>query len=243
MDAKNTGKAKIDNINTTCSRNNILPTPGSSLNTLTYNQNKKANHIRNRRLKINILYFNTQGLANEARIQKLNNALEGINVDVVCLAETRQMGENVIKNKNGDIWYKYGETKGHRAVGFLVGRKLTKRLIEFKGINERIALAKFKINKKAKHVILQIYAPTMAAAKDEVKQFYQTLNEHYIREQERVSLVMEDFNSKIGNEQEICGYTGPFRKGVSNRNGHKLGKFCMNQNLKIANSFLIPLII
>ena len=116
-------------------------------------------------------------------------------------------------------------------------KKWAEKIVEFKGISERIAIAKFSINKKVKLAIFQVYAPTMAATKEERKDFYRTLEECYIRECEQYSIIMGDFNSKIGADHEIKGCTGLYARGQTNKNGFKLGKFCQQLNLKIVSTY------
>ena len=52
-----------------------------------------------------------------------------------------------------------------------------------------------------------------------------------------MSIIMGDFNAKVGSEPEMEGCTGPYAMGVTNKSGSKLGKFCLSNNLKIANTY------
>ena len=80
-------------------------------------------------------------------------------------------------------------------MSFIVKKRWAEKITEFNGISERIAIAKFKISNKAKLVVIQVYAPTLAAPKEERKLFYQALEECYLREQEHYTIIMGDFNS------------------------------------------------
>ena len=188
-------------------------------------------------MKLKLIHFNTQGVANEARLQELEYALGKIEYDIVGISETKREGEKIIKTSNGNIWFYFGCTKGYRGVGFYINKKVTNKISEMKGISERIAFLKVQINKKTKLLIIQVYAPTLEAPKDEIKEFYNTLENTLMKEQERYNIIMGDFNAKIGNDQTLSGCTGPHTLNDTNRNGQRLGKFCMKHNLKIANTY------
>lgn len=123
--------------------------------------------------------------------------------DVLGLSETRQLGKKLIKKSNGDICYLFGKTEGFSGVGFIMRKRWANKVTELEGISERIAIAKFKINKKAKLAIFQVYAPTTAAPKEERKLFYRTLKECYEREQERYTIIMGDFNCKLAMTKKL----------------------------------------
>ncbi len=67
-----------------------------------------------------------------------------------------------------------------------------------KGLNERIAVLKLKINKTTKLVILQVYAPTSNAPLEESVAFYSQLLDTYNSNNEKYTIVIGDFNAKIG---------------------------------------------
>lgn len=66
---------------------------------------------------MNILYYNSRGLANE-----FERALERIKWDVAGVSELRREEERLIKRKNGNYFYYFGETKGHREIGFYINK-------------------------------------------------------------------------------------------------------------------------
>ncbi len=131
----------------------------------------------------------------------------------------------------GQLW---GTGEGR---GFYVHKEYTKQIVEFKGIHERIAMLKMRINDKKRIAIFQIYAPTLAAKKEKIKEFYKTLEDCCTTEKEHRNIIMGDFNAKIGNEQIVGIYAGPAAIGPTNKNGFRMAKFAMKNNLKIANTF------
>ena len=77
----------------------------------------------------------------------------------------------------------------------------------------------------------------MSAPKEEIKNFYKELEKFYLEEKEKISIIMGDFNAKIGCEDELGNCIGYESSGSTNRNGSKLAKFCISNDLKIANTF------
>lgn len=93
-------------------------------------------------LALRIIHFNTQDLANEDRLREFEYALKFTKYDIVGLSEIRREGERVVRRYNGNLWFYFGESKGFRGVGFYVNKRIVDRVIEFRGINERVAMLK-----------------------------------------------------------------------------------------------------
>ncbi len=82
-----------------------------------------------------------------------------------------------------------------------------------------------EINNKDKIAIFQIYAPTFAADKEEMKEFYKTLENCFISEREQRNMITGDFNPKIGNEQTVRNCVGPAATSPTNKNCFSMAKF------------------
>ncbi len=120
---------------------------------------------------------------------------------------------------------------------FYVHREYANQIVEFKGINERTVILKMKINNNKKMAVFQIYAPSLAAEKEESKEFYKTLENCFIAEREQSNILMGEFNAKIGNEQIVGKCVGSATTGPTNKNGFRMAKFAMKNSLKVANTF------
>lgn len=220
---------------------------GSTKMTLSIDSSKNLNrkHVGTKRktqfgrkdIKLEIINFNCQGLASEGRVLELEHALDNLKFDILGLSEIRREGESIVKRKNGNILFYYGNTKGHKGVGFYIHKRCVKNVTEIRGISERIALIKIKLSDTTKMVVIQVYAPTSAAPKDEVKLFYSTLEECLESIKEKHIFIMGDFNAKVGSETEVGPCTGLFSTGKTNKNGYNLAKFCMKYNLKVGNTY------
>ncbi len=108
--------------------------------------------------EFNILTFNCRGLASESRKFEWEQEIKKFKWDVIGLCEIRREGEKLIVDEEGNYFYFKGETKGYRGTGFYINKNLTKNLIEIKGINKRISVAKIKIDNQTNLAIIQIYA-------------------------------------------------------------------------------------
>lgn len=91
-------------------------------------------------------------------MQEFENAIRDIKWDIIVLLEMRKRGENLVKRKNGNYLYYYGETKGYRGIGFYIRGELWKNVIEVKRISERIGVLKIKIESKVTLAISQVCA-------------------------------------------------------------------------------------
>ena len=69
-------------------------------------------------IKLQVLHFNSRGLADSTRLYKFEKELRKLKWDVIGILETRREGEKLIKRKNGNYFYYFGKTKGYRGTGF-----------------------------------------------------------------------------------------------------------------------------
>ncbi len=89
------------------------------------------------------------------------------------LSEIRRQGEKLLTRQNGNYWYYFGETIGYRGIEFYVKSYLKNRVLEIKGINERLGYLKIRvINKGVNFSIIQVYEPTVEAEEEEVENFH-----------------------------------------------------------------------
>ncbi len=163
--------------------------------------------------KANILYYNCRGLASLERRHLLDQQIQKIKWDIIGLSEIRTVGEKLIRKKNGDYFYCFGETKGYRGVGFLIKSNITNQILEIKGISERMCLLKIKINSNIKLLIVQVSAPHSGAEEKEVQDFYIDLGNILEKEKEYYTVVMEDLNEKVGKEKGEEGMWGSMDLG------------------------------
>ncbi len=112
---------------------------------------------------------------------------------------------------------------------------------EFQGITDRIAVMKFKLKRNSRLTLIQVYAPTANSTEKDCEQFYQELTKTYKIQKSGWKdwvIIMGDFNSQIGSrKKEEETIIGPYNYGKRNDRGEKLVQFCLENNLKIINTW------
>ena len=101
-------------------------------------------------------------------------------------------------------------------------------------MSDRVLLT--KLNAKPLNMnIIQVYAPTSSSSEEAVEKFYEDIEtaKKQSKSQE-VTIIMGDFNAKIGNKCE--GITvGSYGLGERNDRGEKLVEWCKSNKFMIAN--------
>ena len=84
--------------------------------------------------------------------------------------------------------------------------------------------------------VIQTYASTTNAEKDEDKQFHDDLQDFLeLTPKKDVLFTIRDWNAKVGS-QKILGVTGRFGLGLQSEAGQRLTEFCQVNTLVIANT-------
>ncbi len=159
----------------------------------------------------------------------------------MVLAETRRSGEKIIETSEGNILCYVGNEKGQAGVGFLIDKNFKKSIIEFRGITDRIAVMKLKLKRNRRLTLIQVYAPTANSTEKDCEQFYQEFMKTYETQKSGWKdwvIIMGDFNSQIrSRKKEEETIIGPYNHCKRNDRGEKLVQFCLENNLKIINTW------
>lgn len=192
---------------------------------------------------MNVACLNVRSLVGDDKYLELEEALNcsKYKIDILGLSEIKRVGDKIIKTKNGNLFCFIGTTPGMRGVGFIVDKKWGDNLLEYRGISDRLALLKIKLDKGKNLTIIQVYAPTATAEEEEITQFYDSLCETLDEQKSSINnqiIVMGDFNSQIGkNEPGEKNIIGPYTYGERNERGWRLVQFCQRYSLKVLNTF------
>lgn len=110
--------------------------------------------------------------------------------------------------------------------------------VHFTSKSEGIAILDLTIQEgKKPWSIIQVYAPT-EQANDEEKNLFYTLLKEAIEETNKNQIVMGDFNSKIGSQQDgENNVIGLYSQGWRNINGLKRIDLALECNLKIMTTY------
>ena len=165
--------------------------------------------------------------------------LDNINWHIVGISETHRMEEELLQLKvSGHLFYNKGREDVKRSgVGFLVNRNIAGNIISFNSISDRVAWLKVKLNKRYTLKIIQIYAPTAISSEEDIETFYDDVKKILDTEKTHYTMVMGDFNAKVGKAKVGETSMGKFGIGERNERGDKLINFAETYGLKIANTF------
>jgi hypothetical protein len=148
-----------------------------------------------------------------------------------CGKRITSTGETIVYSGRND-------EKHHGGVAIIMNRNVTKAMLEYAPVNERIIRARFQA-KQGKLTIIQCYAPTNEADDEEKTDFYLALQSEIEKVPTHdVTIVMGDLNAKVGNDntgnERVMGKYGC---GNINDNGERLVDLCGTNNLVIGGTF------
>lgn len=199
--------------------------------------------INNRKLpstKLHIITYNIRTMKSAERLVELEEELTHIKWDIVGLCETRLPEEKCTTLKTGHILYQNnGEEDTHLGgVAILVHRKIKHLITKMRAISPRVIYVILKISKRYNLQIIQVYAPTSASENDEVEQLYEDISLAQRSEKTQFTIVMGDFNAKIGNiNKDNIPNRGNFGLGSPNERGDMLINYLQNENMYCMNTF------
>ena len=185
-------------------------------------------------MKIRIGTINIATYTNKE--DEILDMMENRNIDILGLAETRHRGEERGRElrQGYTLMYK-GIHEGTRihGVAVITGPRLSPHIQEVELISERLMKVSIKVKSK-KYNFYQVYAPQQGRTIEEKTEFLNLLEENYNGNEEEVTVMMGDFNGRVGKERNgIEHIIGPFGEEVKNEEGEWLLDLCVRNNLKI----------
>lgn len=182
--------------------------------------------------------WNVRGLARAGKTQIVEREMQRYRVSVLGLSETHWRGSGHYLTMAGNtIYYSGSDETTHYGVAVIVSGEWNKAVTEYRAINDRIMLIRFNTG-PCKLNMFQVYAPTSVADAQEREEFFQTLSSHIERmPKKEITLVLGDFNSKVGKETISNGVCGTHGLGNRNDSGEELIQFCQENEMIIANTW------
>jgi hypothetical protein len=189
---------------------------------------------------IKIATWNVRSLLQDGKIHNLNLEAERLKIDILGVSECRLKGTGDINLEKRFLIYSGNDNESVNGVGLLIKKELKSSITNIARISDRIIM----ISVKTKHTILniiQVYAPTSSHSNEECDELYNEVKKLLkITKKEDVSIVMGDFNAKVG-AGSVDGVVGNYGLGSRNERGDKLIEFCIDQNQVITNTwFKLP---
>lgn len=131
-------------------------------------------------------------------------------------------------------------TKTHthiHGVTLIVSKAKAKTLLEWEPVNDRIIRARFN-SRHCKLTIIQRYAPTNEAEKEEMDDWYEELQPTVSKVPlHDMLLIVGDMNAKVGPDNNNCDRAIGHGCGVKNNNGKRLVDFCLENNCIVGGTF------
>ena len=126
--------------------------------------------------------------------------LKNIRWDIVGLSKVHREEKKLVQLKDGHhLFYYRGKDRGKSSgVGFLSNRDIAGNLMKFSSLSDRVAWIVIRLIKKYSLKILLVYAPTSQSSDNEIESFYDDLRGAMNQEKTKYTLVIEDFNAKVG---------------------------------------------
>ena len=154
--------------------------------------------IKTRRNETYIGTWNVRTLREDGKLEELTHELDRYRWNVLGLSEVRKRGVNEIQTIEGHKLYYIGNDKKHiNGVGFVIHSEITRMVMCFNPINERLATIRlhatpFNIS------IIQVYAPTTDHTDEETELFYNELQDSISKISKKDILVIQgDWNAKM----------------------------------------------
>lgn len=159
-------------------------------------------------------------------------------IDILAVQETKWIGSGISEMKSHTILRSGGESNKHKlGVAFIVDRKIKKKVLDFKPINERICYLRLK-TKFFNLSIINAHAET--EDKDEItkESFYQILERVFENAPSNdIKIILGDLNAKVGREHAYRRVTGSHSlHEESNDNGRRVIDFATTRNLVISST-------
>ena len=187
---------------------------------------------------IQIGTLNVRKLATDDRLLELQAALEKTSLDILAVTELRWTGTGAIDLQDSTYRFYYAGPANKKDVsgtGFLVNKRLQPNVSDFKKINDRISELTIQVGRQ-KISLVAIYAPASTTKEDDdpYETFLEKLDELKRRPN---TIILGDFNAKVGRAREGEDSMGHFGHGERNYRGERLVEFCELRGLRIINTF------
>ena len=202
-------------------------------------KNNEENYFLSAKHPLNIATWNVRTLFDDGKLETAIKEMNRYKLDIIGLCETRWTKHGEEKRDGASLIYSGKDSLHSHGVGLLMNKTSRRSLLTWEAISERIMTARFQ-GTHTKMTVIQVYAPINNATDACKEDFYNTLQAIVDKTPRHdLILLMGDFNAKISkdrNGQENA--IGPFGSSKeTNDNGERLILFCLQNQLKIMNTY------
>lgn len=191
---------------------------------------KKQNDLR-------IYSWNILTLYKSGALRQLENVARTYKADLIALQEVRWNGDGVMQKKDFDLYYSCHKKDHKLGTGFLVGKRLKTRVLDFAAINPR--MCKLRIKSRFFNItIINVHAPTEDKDDDRKDEFYEILERTYNScPKHDIKIIIGDANAKVGREEIYRKHIGKHSLHAEcNNNGTRLVNFAASKNMIIGST-------
>jgi hypothetical protein len=159
-----------------------------------------------------------------------------MDIDILGTSEIKWIGSGHFRRANNTVMYSGHNTHRKTGVGIIITNQVSKSLIRYKAVNDRIIYIRVKAH-PVNITCIQVHAPTTSAETAHIEDFYRNLHSA-LNETPRkdVLVLMGDWNSRIGNREEP-GTVGRYGLGSRSEVGERLLEFREENDFFLAKTY------
>lgn len=202
------------------------------------NVQSPGSKIRSRKTHV-IGTWNVRNM-DEKKLEIIKQVMKQINIVVLGVSELNWIGRGHFQLDDYVVFYSGNDGPRRNGVAFIVRQDIAQAIRRYNPKSDRVISVRLQ-GKPINITIIQVLAPGLSAAAEEMESFYASIQEEVDRTPKKdVLLIIGDWNAIVGNTAEP-NVVGEFGLGVRNEAGKRLVEFCGANDLFIANTcFMQP---
>ncbi|CAG4972652.1 unnamed protein product [Parnassius apollo] len=154
----------------------------------------------------------------DEKILELEKAVDKLHWHIIRLSEVRREGEDTVILESGNLFYhREGDHLSQGGVGFIVHKSLVNNVVKIESASTRVAYLILRISKRYSQKVIQVYATTSAHPDEEVEEMYEDISRAMNSSKTHYTVLMGDFNAKLGTRENNELKLGKFGVGQRNR--------------------------
>ena len=189
----------------------------------------KKNRNKWLKRKHNIGTWNVRSMA-AGKLNTIIDEAKENKVDVLGIVEHRwAKSGHFTTSCGGKLIYSGKVRPGQSGVAIYLSKEITKSLIGYKPINDRILTIRL-LGQVKNITLIQVYAPTSSSTEEDLESFYSTLQKEIdSKESKDILIISGEFNAKVGRKKnsEEDGIIGNFVLGERNKRGDTMVDFAI----------------
>lgn len=230
-----------DDTRPSVSGNRCLPDQGSDRTRARVEgaKNPRSGSGYHRKRTLQIITYNVRTLSTTYKLQELEEELKFLRWDILGISEHKRKEEKELILQSGHLLYCVGTDNIHQGgVGFLIHKSHVRDVLQIQSVSPRVAYLTLRLNSRYTLKIIQTYAPTATQNDEDIENFYDDINTALRQKPSHYTLVIGDFNAKLGHKQDDSETPmGSHGFGTRNDRGQVLLDFLQQNNLYAMNSF------